>query len=620
MKESYFLDIKKSVRDLVHGYVGLTEFELLLIDSAPFQRLKDIRQLTCQHVYPDARHTRFEHSLGVLHLIDQAIGYINKNGYISNPPDLPDDNEPIFDKNMKFNMRLAALLHDVGHCPFSHMGETQLDALDVKDALSAEINNPEFKFSENFKNHINTKEPEKIGAIHEQLSCIMILVYYYDRLNEIDLDLSTGEKLNIDFEFIFRSILGIKYQDSKMNNYKRYRIKDIAIELLNSKIFDMDKLDYVMRDSFYTGINTPKIDVVRLFQNMNISQRYKLTFNSKAVPVLQNIIETRDNLYMYVYNHHAVVYSDFIYTYIFRRMRLNAEKRGKENPEKSCLIEKGVVPSDYFFSIEAIVDHLYSDSDIICALMVQYRLSLEDDYNDDIDIVRATSLVQQLFNRQFLKPFWKNLFEFNSFMNKHFANEETTRKTLGEFVCKDVTEEHPLSGSEFCSQLAKHVIFITKELERRKELPFSLNDGEFFVVKRKNNFFLLDTIGNLEIHVRKNCVYYNSSDINYSTNKYYVKSLTSILPQKNYLSFFDKNGFYIYVRPYEWGNETETSLKKERYYETIEKIFVFVAKEFIGKGHEWFVETFQGEETPQSKEKIHKELENTCAKYLETNI
>jgi len=72
----------KIIRDLVHDYFNLTSFELELIDTIPFQRLKDIRQLTCQHVYPNARHTRFEHSLGVLELTKRIIRYINKNGFI----------------------------------------------------------------------------------------------------------------------------------------------------------------------------------------------------------------------------------------------------------------------------------------------------------------------------------------------------------------------------------------------------------------------------------------------------------------------------------------------------------------------------------------------------------
>ena len=64
LSQSYYLKPVKIIRDLVHGYINLTRFDLKLIDTVQFQRLSDIRQLTCQHVYPAARHTRFEHSLG----------------------------------------------------------------------------------------------------------------------------------------------------------------------------------------------------------------------------------------------------------------------------------------------------------------------------------------------------------------------------------------------------------------------------------------------------------------------------------------------------------------------------------------------------------------------------
>lgn len=71
--ESYYMEPVKFIRDLVHNYIYLTEFDLELIDTPEFQRLKDIRQLTCQSVYPEARHTRFEHSLGVMELTRQAM-------------------------------------------------------------------------------------------------------------------------------------------------------------------------------------------------------------------------------------------------------------------------------------------------------------------------------------------------------------------------------------------------------------------------------------------------------------------------------------------------------------------------------------------------------------------
>lgn len=81
-KDNSFFTPVKILRDLVHGYINLTEFELKVINTIYFQRLKDIRQLTCQHVYPSARHTRFEHSLGVMELTKNAIRYLNENGFI----------------------------------------------------------------------------------------------------------------------------------------------------------------------------------------------------------------------------------------------------------------------------------------------------------------------------------------------------------------------------------------------------------------------------------------------------------------------------------------------------------------------------------------------------------
>lgn len=68
----------KVIRDLVHGYISLNDLELSLIDTPQFQRLKDISQLTSSHLFPAARHTRFEHSLGVFKLTCQAISHIKK--------------------------------------------------------------------------------------------------------------------------------------------------------------------------------------------------------------------------------------------------------------------------------------------------------------------------------------------------------------------------------------------------------------------------------------------------------------------------------------------------------------------------------------------------------------
>lgn len=132
MSVSYCFKPAKFIRDIPHGYVNITSFDIDLIDTIQFQRLKDIKQLTCQQVYPSAQHTRFEHSLGVLELTRQAIKNLNKNGFISQKLS---GNAEIIDKQLQFNAAIAALLHDVGHCPYSHLGETEFSKDEVRKAL-----------------------------------------------------------------------------------------------------------------------------------------------------------------------------------------------------------------------------------------------------------------------------------------------------------------------------------------------------------------------------------------------------------------------------------------------------------------------------------------------------
>lgn len=106
----------KNIRDPIHGFVGVTEKELLLLDSFPMQRLRRIKQLACADlVYPSAVHTRFEHSIGTLYVADKMAVRIGLND---------DEREKI---------RYASLLHDVGHGPFSHIFEAILSMANQKN-------------------------------------------------------------------------------------------------------------------------------------------------------------------------------------------------------------------------------------------------------------------------------------------------------------------------------------------------------------------------------------------------------------------------------------------------------------------------------------------------------
>ena len=107
-------------RDPIHGFIVTSELEQQIIESAPFQRLRRICQLGPTHfVYPTASHTRFEHSLGVL----QASSNLLDSLYMKQGSrDVLNWQQTDFDE-AKILLRLAALLHDVGHAPFSHATE-----------------------------------------------------------------------------------------------------------------------------------------------------------------------------------------------------------------------------------------------------------------------------------------------------------------------------------------------------------------------------------------------------------------------------------------------------------------------------------------------------------------
>src|SRR5262245_55477186 len=102
------------LRDPVHGDIELTSDEVRILDTPEFQRLRGIKQLgTAYLVYPGATHTRFEHSIGCVHMTDRLLDAVNKNAHGAGLP------SPVSPGDRRI-LRLAALLHDVTHVPFGH--------------------------------------------------------------------------------------------------------------------------------------------------------------------------------------------------------------------------------------------------------------------------------------------------------------------------------------------------------------------------------------------------------------------------------------------------------------------------------------------------------------------
>ncbi len=127
------------IRDPVHGFIHLNDTERELIDTEPFQRLRNIKQpgLTC-YIYPGATHTRFEHSLGVMHVATQIVrSILNKHKIEDLAEYLGLANVGYLKDRLETITRLAALFHDLGQPPFSHSSENLLEK--EHEEYSAEI-------------------------------------------------------------------------------------------------------------------------------------------------------------------------------------------------------------------------------------------------------------------------------------------------------------------------------------------------------------------------------------------------------------------------------------------------------------------------------------------------
>ena len=223
--------------DPIHDFISVSNSELKIIDSPIFQRLRRIRQLTGAHLtYPGAQHTRFEHSLGVMHIAGQA-GHVLANKKIIKADDIE-------------NLRIAGLLHDIGHGPFSHLFEEIL------------------------------QEKNKIS--HEDLGKKIILK------TQIGDHLS---KSGFDKKFIAKLAFG----DSK-------------IQFMNeiiSGVLSADIMDYLLRDGYFTGAEHAKIDHKRITQSLDV-YRNKLALQKSALYSFESMMHSRYQMFKAVYFHKTV--------------------------------------------------------------------------------------------------------------------------------------------------------------------------------------------------------------------------------------------------------------------------------------------------------------------------
>jgi len=213
----------KHVRDPLYGYIDLNDAEQQIVDSPEMQRLRRIRQLGLSNlVYPSGTHTRFQHSLGVMHLAGKFAESLNLND------------------ERRQELRIAGLMHDSGHGPFSHASEVVA---------------------------------EQKGLSHEELSCRKVR--------------KLGDRIPVDTDRVEKIIHG-----------------ELEIGQAVAGEIDADRMDYLQRDAYFTGVEHGTIDAETIIRVAEIDSR-RLVFNHKAVQALEGLLTARFHMMKSVYTHHA---------------------------------------------------------------------------------------------------------------------------------------------------------------------------------------------------------------------------------------------------------------------------------------------------------------------------
>jgi len=247
---------ERLVKDCIYGHIKIPVLCGAFIDNPKFQRLRRIKQLGNVHrVYPSATHTRFEHSIGVMHLAGVLARVLDINNI-----------------RTIHLIQLAGLYHDVGHLPYSHLFDKILEVL----------------------------KPDTISHHHEDRSITTFLQV------SKELQLLTPDEES----FVCACIKG-----EVLDGYDKYLFQIISSEV------DVDKMDYLCRDAYHTGMSSFQVNYI--IMNARVDTQGKIVFRTKAREDIRDLFETRRRMHELVYQHPVSLQYDTMYMCMLLRIGNN---------------------------------------------------------------------------------------------------------------------------------------------------------------------------------------------------------------------------------------------------------------------------------------------------------
>ena len=299
--------------DSIHGDIHLTEREWSVVDTASFQRLRHIKQLQMGQVtYPNATHTRFVHCLGTLHIMQRVLEAA-KEHHIE------------LDADERENLRLAALLHDVGHYPYSHL----LEGVDKVDLLEERVRPPDG----------DKKQPldlERKGAPYPSHVSVgaLVVTKQADMLDAVGSEVKAKQVADL-------------FSGQEVENKK--------VSRLISSSWDLDRFDYLQRDSYATGLPYGRIDLNYLLNSLRGNSDGDIGVHERAIPAVEHFLLARYFMHRTVYYHRTTCAIEEACRQLLRRLR-DQQRYGV--PKDGTRIEEIVTSEEIHTFTDSYVDSI----------------------------------------------------------------------------------------------------------------------------------------------------------------------------------------------------------------------------------------------------------------------